>query len=110
MKSEPEMSIQSTLKACSTLALVAALSLAALPAAAQDRHDDRRDNNGNAVAAGALGFVLGAAVADSQEHRAYAQQHMSDNAWVSSCQSRYHSYDRDSGTYRARGGQRRYCH
>ena len=104
------MTIQSTLKACSALALIGAMSLSALPASAQYRHDGGgRDNNGNAVAAGALGFVLGAAIADSSEHRDYARSHMNDSRWVDSCQSRYRSYDRDSGTYLRNDGRRYYC-
>ena len=104
------MTIQSTLKACSALALIGAMSLSALPASAQYRHDGGgRDNNGNAVAAGALGFVLGAAIADSSEHRDYARSHMNDSRWVDGCRSRYRSYDRDSGTYLRNDGRRYYC-
>jgi hypothetical protein len=104
------MRIQKMLAACCALSAVAVL---ALPAAAQYRSNNHGGDNrgaGGAVAAGALGFVLGAAIADSQQNRYYARQHMSDSGWVNSCRSRYHSYDRGSGTFLGRDGNRRYCH
>ncbi len=114
------MRVKSLLAVCSALSLAGALTLA-VPAGAQDRHDDHgggqqdrggdhKDNNGNVVAAGVLGMVLGAAVADSNDHRAYYQSHMNDNDWHNRCAARYHSYDRGSGTYLGRDGKRHYCH
>jgi hypothetical protein len=119
------MRIQKMLAACSALTVAAGLILAVAPATAQDRgdhggdrggdrggdHGDRggHNNNGNAVAAGALGFVLGAAIADSQQHRDYAQQHMHDRRWMNSCRSRYRSFDPGSGTYLGNDGRRYYC-
>ena len=119
------MRMKTLFAVCSALSLAGALTVA-VPAGAQDRHDDRggdhgggrggdrggdrRDNNGNVVAAGVLGMVLGAAIADSADHRAYYQSHMHDDDWHNRCARRYHSYDRDSGTYRGSDGRRHYCH
>ena len=110
------MRMKTLFAACSALSLAGALTFAA-SAGAQDRgHDDRgggdhRGNNtGAVVAAGVLGTVLGVAIADSNDHQAYYQQHMHDDGWHNRCAARYHSYDRDSGTYLGRDGRRHYCH
>ena len=127
------MRLKTLFAACSALSLAAAMTVASVPAAAQgydhqqggdhrgdqqgrggpqggDRGGDHRDNNGNVVAAGVLGMVLGAAIADSNDHRAYYQSHMHDNDWHNRCARRYHSYDRDSGTYLGSDRKRHYCH
>lgn len=129
------MPTKTVFSVCSALSLAAAMTLASLPAAAQNyghqqgynqqqggdhrgdqgrgndnRGGERRDNNGNVVAAGVLGMVLGAAIADSNGHRDYYRQHMNDDRYHARCQARYHSYDRDSGTYLGRDGRRHYCH
>jgi hypothetical protein len=124
------MRMKTLFAVCSALSLAGALTVAA-PAGAQgrgydnhggdrggdhgggdrggDRGGDHRGNNGNVVAAGVLGVVLGAAIADSANHRAYYQQHAQDNDYHGRCAARYHSYDRDSGTYLGRDGHRHYC-
>ncbi len=71
---------------------------------------DHRDNNGSALAAGALGFVLGTAIADSHAHQTYAREHMHERAWLNRCEARYKSFDPRSGTYLAFDGKRHYCH
>jgi hypothetical protein len=76
------------------------------------RHGHRDDDNDatfGLIAGVILGFVLGAAVSDSQERQAYAQSHLDDNAWTDSCSRRYRSFDRYSGTYLGRDGLRHYC-
>jgi hypothetical protein len=114
-----------TLLVAASIAL-AGSSLVTTPASAQRyrhhdhhrydrRHYDRRhhyrhhDNGGSTLAAGALGFILGAAIADTQSHRDYARGHMSDQAWLSHCESKYRSFDRGSGTYLGYDGDRHYC-
>jgi hypothetical protein len=66
-------------------------------------------DEGAAVAAGFLGFVLGAAIAGSQTDRTYANQRMSDRNWINSCSQRYRSFDPNSGTYLGYDGYRHYC-
>ena len=114
------MRMKTLFAVCSALSLAGALTVG-LPACAQDRggHDDHgggdrggdhRGNNGNVVAAGVLGMVLGAAIADSNDHRAYYQSHQHDDDWHNRFAARYHSYDRGSGTYLGHDGKRHYCH
>ncbi len=68
----------------------------------------RRDNS-SALAAGFLGFVLGAAIAGSSNDRTYATSRLSDQSWTSSCTRRYRSFDARSGTYLGFDGYRHYC-
>ncbi len=68
----------------------------------------RRDNS-SAIAAGFLGLVLGAAIAGSSNDRDYARSRMSDRQWIASCERRYRSFDRSSGTYLGYDGYRHYC-
>jgi hypothetical protein len=56
-----------------------------------------------------LGFILGAAIADSQPHRDYAQDHLNDRSWMRHCESKYRSFDRGSGTHLGYDGDRHYC-
>ncbi len=71
---------------------------------------DRRDNDaGVALAAGILGFALGAAVIGSQNDRTYYDSRRGDRSWIASCQRRYRSFDPSSGTYLGNDGYRRYC-
>jgi hypothetical protein len=75
-----------------------------------DRHyGGYRRDDGAAVAAGFLGFVLGAAIAGSANDRSYAQSHMGDAQWAASCAQRYRSFDPQSGTYLGYDGYRHYC-
>jgi hypothetical protein len=80
------------------------------------RHPDQRrdwhrkdDNSGAAVVAGILGFVLGAAIAGSQQDQERAHTKLSDKEWVSYCARKYRSFDANSGTYFGNDGLRHYC-
>jgi hypothetical protein len=68
----------------------------------------RRDD-GSAIAAGFLGFVLGAAIAGSGNDRTYATSRLNDQSWTSNCARRYRSFDAHSGTYLGNDGYRHYC-
>jgi len=69
----------------------------------------RRNDDGAAIAAGVLGFALGAAIAGSANDRDYYRSRRSDRAWLASCSSRYRSFDPASGTYLGFDGYRHYC-
>ena len=69
----------------------------------------RRSDDGAAIAAGVLGFALGAAIAGSASDRDYYRSRRSDRAWLASCSSRYRSFDPASGTYLGFDGYRHYC-
>jgi hypothetical protein len=71
------------------------------------RYRDR--NNNDALAAGIIGFALGAAIMGSQNdaNRAYARR--DDRGHVARCSRMYRSYDPRSDTYLARDGYRYYC-
>ncbi len=77
------------------------------------RRHGHRDDDHNAVfglfAGAILGFVLGAAIADSREQQEYAQSRLNDPAWIAYCARRYRSFDPYSGTYLGRDGLRHYC-
>jgi hypothetical protein len=77
------------------------------------RRHHRHENDNNAtvglVAGVILGFVLGAAITDSQDHQTHAQSKLSDEAWLDACARRYRSFDRQSGTYLGYDGLRHYC-
>ncbi len=68
----------------------------------------RRDND-SAVAAGFLGFLLGAAIMGSNNDRDYANTRLNDQSWTSNCSRRYRSFDMRSGTYLGNDGYRHYC-
>ena len=68
----------------------------------------RRDDS-SALAAGFLGFVLGAAIAGSANDRSYATTRLSDQSWTANCTRRYRSFDARSGTYLGFDGYRHYC-
>lgn len=74
----------------------------------RDYRDNRRDESA-AVAAGFLGFVLGAAIAGSQGERSYAVARLGDPNWIAYCARKYRSFDPRSGTYLGYDGYRRYC-
>jgi BA14K-like protein len=72
---------------------------------------DRYDNDSAAglIVGTILGFVLGAAVADSRDQQTYAQSRLNDPAWIAYCARKYVSFDPYSGTYFGADGLRHYC-
>jgi hypothetical protein len=68
-----------------------------------------RDNNGDALAAGIIGFALGAAILGSQNDASRAYGYRSDRGHIASCRARYRSYDARSNTFMGSDGYRRYC-
>lgn len=77
------------------------------------RHDHSEDDHLSSeglVAGVILGFILGAAVADTQERQTYAQSRLDDSDWMDNCRRRYRSFDPYSGTYLGYDGLRHYCH
>lgn len=77
------------------------------------RHNHNEDDHSSAeglVAGVILGFILGAAVADTQERQTYAQTRLDDQDWTENCRQRYRSFDPYSGTYLGYDGLRHYCH
>lgn len=75
----------------------------------QRRDWNRKDDNSGALVAGILGFVLGAAIAGSQQDQERAHTKLSDREWVTSCARKYRSFDANSGTYLGNDGLRHYC-
>lgn len=73
------------------------------------RNGRYEDNSGAAVAGAIFGFVLGAAIAGSQQDHDYYYSHRNDRAWRSRCRSAYSSFDYRTGTYRGADGYRHYC-
>jgi hypothetical protein len=71
--------------------------------------DDDNDATIGLVAGAILGFVLGAAITDSQQRQTYAQSRLTNDAWLEECARRFRSFDRDSGTYLGYDGLRHYC-
>jgi hypothetical protein len=68
-----------------------------------------QDNSGAAIAGGILGFVLGAAIAGSQQDHDYYYSHRNDRGWRERCQQSYHDFDYRTGTYVGGDGYRHYC-
>ena len=66
-------------------------------------------NDSSAIAAGFLGFVLGAAIAGNSNDRSYANNRHNNRSWNNACSRRYRSFDRNSGTYLGYDGYRHYC-
>jgi hypothetical protein len=75
----------------------------------RDGRYEQQDNGGSAVAAGILGFILGAAIAGSSHDRDYYTTHKSDNGWKFRCRAAYRSFDVRTGTYAGTDGYRHYC-
>ncbi len=69
----------------------------------------RNNDNGDALAAGIIGFALGAAILGSQNDASRAYGYRSDRQHVASCRARYRSYDPASNTFLGNDGYRRYC-
>jgi hypothetical protein len=75
----------------------------------QNGRYEERDPSGQTVAAGIIGFILGAAIAGSTSDRDYYHAHRNDNGWRTRCRSTYRSFDYNTGTYIGRDGYRHYC-
>ena len=73
------------------------------------RNGRYEDRDSGAVAAGILGFILGAAIAGSDSDRDYYYAHRHDHHWRDRCQAAYDDFDYESGTYVGRDGYRHYC-
>jgi len=67
----------------------------------------RRGDDSSAIAAGIIGFALGAAIVGSQQDAERARR--ADESWDARCGRRYRSYDRSSRTYLGGDGMRHYC-
>lgn len=73
------------------------------------RNGHYEDSSGAAVASAIFGFVLGAAIAGSQQDHDYYYSHRNDRGWRSRCQSAYRNFDYRTGTYGGDDGYRHYC-
>ncbi len=71
------------------------------------RHGRRDHHDSSSLAAGIIGFALGAAIVGSQQDVDKARR--ADRRWDDICARRYRSYDRFSRTYLGRDGLRHYC-
>ena len=74
-----------------------------------NRYRRGNNNNGDALAAGIIGFALGAAILGSQNDASRAYGYRSDRQHIASCRARYRSYDAGSNTFLGNDGYRRYC-
>jgi hypothetical protein len=72
-----------------------------------DRND--HDSAAGLIVGTILGFVLGAAVADTESQREYVDSRLNDPAWIAYCARKYLSFDPYSGTYYGNDGLRHYC-
>jgi hypothetical protein len=75
----------------------------------RDGRYEQQDSGGTAVAAGILGFILGAAIAGSSQDRDYYTAHRNDDGWRTRCRAAYRSFDARTGTYAGTDGYRHYC-
>jgi hypothetical protein len=71
-------------------------------------HDDHDSAKGLVIGT-ILGFVLGAAIADSRDRQDYANARLNDPSWIAYCARKYRSFDPYSGTYMGTDGLRHYC-
>jgi len=69
----------------------------------------RSDSSGAALAAGILGFALGAAIQGDRSDYDYYYSRRSDRRYLDRCRVRYRSFDPYTGTYVTTTGYRRYC-
>jgi hypothetical protein len=74
-----------------------------------DWRRDRRGNDGDALAAGIIGFALGAAIVGSQNESQYTYERRDDRRHRAACTRTYRSYDWRSNTYLGPDGYRHYC-
>lgn len=72
---------------------------------------DREDNDATVglVVGTLLGFVLGAAVVDSQQQQDSATAPLNDPGWIAYCARRHDSFDPYTRTYFGNDGLRQYC-
>jgi hypothetical protein len=75
----------------------------------RDRYRHYRHDNSNALAAGIIGFALGAAILGSQNDASRAYSYRSDRAHIDRCRARYRSFDAASNTFLGNDGYRHYC-
>lgn len=78
----------------------------------RDGRYERQDSGnvaGAAVAAGIVGFILGAAIAGSDDDRKYYDRHKYDRDWRNRCAAAHPGFDARTGTYPGPNGMRRYC-
>jgi len=78
----------------------------------RDGRYEREDSSnvaGAAVAAGIIGFILGAAIAGSDDDRKYYDRHRNDRDWQRRCAAAHPGFDARTGTYLGPDGLRRYC-
>ena len=73
------------------------------------RNGRYEDNSGAAIVGTIFGFVLGAAIAGSQDDRDYYNDHRHDRTWQNQCRTTYRGFDARSGTYAGDDGYRHYC-
>lgn len=75
----------------------------------RDGRYEREDAAGAAIAGGIIGFILGAAIAGSENDRDYYNAHRNDRNWRSRCAAAHPGFDARTGTYIGPDGYRRYC-
>lgn len=73
------------------------------------RNYGNRNNGGDALAAGIVGFALGAAILGSQNDSGRAYGYSQDSGHIATCRTRYRSYDAGSNSYLGNDGYRHYC-
>jgi hypothetical protein len=71
--------------------------------------DDDNDSAVGLIVGTILGFVLGAAVVDSQQQQDEATSRLNDPGWIAYCARQYGSFDPYTGTYLGSDGLRHYC-
>jgi hypothetical protein len=74
-----------------------------------ERQGQDQNAAGAAVAAGVIGFILGAAIAGSNRDRDTYDAHKNDRDWHNRCAGAHPGYDPRTGTYAGPDGMRRYC-
>lgn len=70
---------------------------------------EQRDDNSAAIAAGIIGFILGAAIVGSTKDRDQYEANKKDRDWLARCRAQHPSFDAHTGTYVGPDGRRRYC-
>jgi hypothetical protein len=72
-------------------------------------HYEDQDAAGAAIAGGIIGFILGTAIAGSNDDRDYYNTHRNDRDWRERCARAHPGFDPRTGTYVGQDGYRRYC-